>query len=301
MSSQEWDTFATNLAGVLCRCPIYTALILRSGNRFLDFSKGEGSGGHYLNILVCDDITDPGRQYLHERGWYIPDSDDNWWLSIQRPGPNDYREIAWESVGILREVFGVASPTDLRLDGWVECNDWQVPFDQLRGVGSPSADGEPNSLPAIAEALLSDHLWLVDTVRYALRDPATDRGFGAWSRLLDCLGDCSHGGIGVFAQFYWKQDPQDIRERLQRSLFHPRDLSWEWFPEFLATAAEWHPGDVTEVLLNRVGEHCAGLGVTLVSFVTEGDDFAVTFVSADRLIRLNELAAGEGIRIDTIP
>ncbi|MFE3758881.1 hypothetical protein ACFXO9_31645 [Nocardia tengchongensis] len=301
MTSQEWGAFARNLAGVLCRCPIYTALVLRSGEKFLDFSKGEGAGGHYLSVNVCDDIDDSGRLYLRDRGWYAPDSNDvNWRCSIEQPGPDDYREIAMEAVEILREGFGATSPMDLRLDGWVECNDWQVPFDQLRGIPSAPTSGDPNPLLTIADALLGDHEWLIDSVRYMLQDSATDRGLSSWTRMLDCLGDCSYGGIGVFAQFWWKQDAQEIRERLQRSIFHPTDLSWDWFPDFVASAADWHPGDVTEVLLNRVGEHCGPLGFALVSFVTEGDDYAVTFVPVERVDQLNELVAAAGQRIHTI-
>nr|WP_297621467.1 hypothetical protein [Nocardia sp.] len=268
----------------------------------MDFSKNDSAGGHGLNVHVCDEIDDSGRQFLRDRGWYAPDSDDVIWrCSIERPGPDDYREVSVEAVEILREVFGVASPMDLQLDGWVECNDWQVPFDQLREASSASISGDPNPLLTIAEALLGDHEWLIDTVRYMLRDPATDRGFSSWSRLLDCLGDCSYGGIGVFAQFWWKQDAQEIRERLERSIFLPRDLPWDWFPDLVTSAADWHSGDFTEVFLSRVGEHCGPLGFALVSFVTEGDDYAVTFVPVERVDQLNELVTAAGQRIHTIP
>ncbi|MFF2554606.1 hypothetical protein ACFVUS_26635 [Nocardia sp. NPDC058058] len=300
MGDQGWDVFARNLAGVLCRCPIGTALILASGNRFLDFSKGERTAGHDLSVHVCDDIGDSGRTYLRDRGWSAPGPDDLvWGRELREPGPEDYRWIALEVVAVLREVFGVDSPADLALDGWVECNEWQVPFEQL--LGTAVDDGAPDRLVTIAEALLGDHLWLVDTLRYMLRDPATDRGFGAWSRLLDCLGDCDNGGIGAFAQFHWKQEADVIRDRLRRSIFHPQGLSWEWFPEFAAAAADWHPGDATEALLNRVGEQCGPLGFTLVSFVTEGDDYAITFIPSDRVDSLNELTAAAGQRVHAIP
>ncbi|MEV6073336.1 hypothetical protein AB0L82_42895 [Nocardia sp. NPDC052001] len=266
----------------------------------MDFSKGESLAGHELGVHVCDDISDSGRQYLRDRGWYAPGSDDLVWsYQIDQPGPDDYRAIALEAVGILREVLGVTSPTELGLDGWVEGNDWQVPFDQLSWT--TSGDDDQGQLLTIAEALLDNHQWLVDTVRYMLCDPATDRGFGAWSRLLDCLGDCDNGGIGAFAQFYRKQGAEEIRDRLRRSLFHPTELPWEWFSDFVAAAADWHPGDVAEALLDRVGELCGPLGFALVSVVTEGDDYAVAFVPADRVGRLREVTTAAGQRIHTIP
>ncbi|MEV0297797.1 hypothetical protein [Nocardia sp. NPDC050710] len=297
--NHEWDSFATNLAALLYRSPDTTILILDVGERFLDFSKS----GDCLVVNVCDDLSEFGRRYLRDAGWRAPESGESTWrCGIWEPEPTDYRTIALAMVEVLRQGFSVTSPMDVHLDGWVDGDpDCELPLGQLRASDLPPAVGEIQALLSIAEMLLSDHWWLVTAVRYSLQNPAESHHFGPWRGFLSALGEPYFGGLGVLAQFDWKQDPDQVRDMLQRLPSHPGGLSWEWYPGFAATTADWHSGDSTVAFLDRVAEHCRALGFALVSFDTDSDDYAVTFLPIRQVERLSVLTAEAGRRVRALP
>ncbi|MFE3025991.1 DUF6630 family protein [Nocardia tengchongensis] len=298
MGDHEWAEFTTNLAGVLHRCPVDSILILNAGERFMDFSPGVSSSGNDLCVQVCDNITEAGRQFLHDNGWRAPDANDfNWCGEYRNPSTADYHGIAEAAVEVLREVFAVTSPTEIHPDGWLDGRaDFELPIDQLRSTPSSEIASELQPLIPIAEALLTDSPWLVPTVRYILAAPEQDRGLGPWQRFLNALGDTCGGGLGLLAEFYWKQDADRVRDILQHLPSHPA-LSWDWFPDFAASTTDWHSGDIIEVLLDRVGADCRNLGFALVSFDTDSDVYAVTFVPLDQVDQLRVVTAATGHRM----
>ncbi|WP_405492635.1 hypothetical protein [Nocardia sp. NBC_00511] len=94
MGSREWDSFATNLAGMLHRTPVESVVELTVGTRFLYFFPGYDAGGHYLGVEVCDDISESGREYLADAAWYAPyPGDFHWRREIRKPDAVDYRKI----------------------------------------------------------------------------------------------------------------------------------------------------------------------------------------------------------------
>ncbi|MFB7719427.1 hypothetical protein [Nocardia sp. NPDC056100] len=298
MSSQEWDSFAVNLAGVLTRSPPHTVVNLETGLRSLGITKAENG----LSLCLTDDVSTESQQRLRDTGWAGPDSDKLWWYRIRGTGFVACRDIARTAGDVLRSVLEVTSPGTVQAEGWVDAyTDMPVPLGQLRACASSPIADEVRVLLSVAELLLCDYPWLVAAVRYRLTDPQESHTLGLWRGLLDILGEPYFGGLGVLAQCDWRQRADQMRELLQRLPSHPESLSWDWFPEFLVSTAGSDSGDIAEALLDRVGTRSAPLGVALVSFDTEGDDYAVAFVPLAQVERLDALTALAGHRMTTLP
>ncbi|MFF2554936.1 hypothetical protein ACFVUS_28305 [Nocardia sp. NPDC058058] len=297
MSSQEWDSFAMNLAGVLTGSPTYTVMNLNTASSSLGITKNDD-----LSLSLSDNVSASGRQYLRDTGWAGPDSDGLWWYRIRETGFMACRDIASAATRVLQLVFEVGLPSDLQVEAWVDAHtDAQVPLGQLRASSPTPVDDEVSALLPVAELLLADYPWLVATVRYRLTDSDHSHDFALWPGLLSVLGEPYFGGLGILAQCDWKQAPDQVRDMLQRLPSHPTTLAWDWYAEFLVSTADWDAGDITEALLDRVGKHCDPLGVALISIETEGDAYAVTFIPLDHVDRLSALTAQVGRRVQTLP
>lgn len=297
MSAQDWDTYALNLAGMLTRTPVNTIMNLDARERYFGFIKESDN----LTFWLSDALGSAERRRLHDAGWPGPDSDDLWRYQLGDPDFAGYRDMALAATQVMREVFEIAHPTEVRADAWVEEHpDWPVPLSLLDASTARPVPHEVRALMPIAETLLTDHPWLVRVVEHCLIDPGQDHRFGPWRGLLTELGEPYFGGLGILAQFDWKQDPDQVRDLLQRLPSHPTTLSWDWFHDFLENTAQWDPGDNTEALLSRVSNRCATIGFALVALETESDDYAVTFLPAGRVDQLTTVTAQAGQRVSVL-
>ncbi|MFB8003981.1 hypothetical protein [Nocardia sp. NPDC056000] len=298
MSSQEWDTFAMNLAGVLTRSLSCTVMNLSAGTRSLGITKDDDG----VSLCLGEDLGASRQERLRQTGWARSDSDKLWWYRIRDTGFAACRDIACAAIDVLRLVLEFASPDSVRAEGWVDApTDIPVPLGQLRASAPTPIDDDVAALLAIAEILLADYPWLVATVRYRLTDPDESHDLGLWRGLLSVLGEPFFGGLGVIAQCDWKQERNQVRDMLRRLPSHPEALSWDWYPDFLASTADWDSGDITEALLARVGTYCGPLGFALVSLETESDYYAVTFIPLDQMDRLTALTTIAGHRVRALP
>ncbi|MEU8239043.1 hypothetical protein AB0C07_12415 [Actinoplanes missouriensis] len=124
MSASSWEELTEQLADRLPRLEVGDVVILEApGNRYTELvqlTDGLGLDAVSNNFLPPDGRLAPEQEAgLRAKGWQPPDEPGelNWWLRIKKwpLHSRDAASIAALMVSTLREVYGVASPSELEL------------------------------------------------------------------------------------------------------------------------------------------------------------------------------------------
>ncbi|GAB0108200.1 hypothetical protein JMUB6875_72100 [Nocardia sp. JMUB6875] len=299
MSDRDWYRFASGLAALLIYSPAATVLILdlEGDQNFVRIGKYPDG----LRAEVSDELDAGQRDRLLEAGWGAPDADAPLWYheiwNDHGTAPDDCRAITLAVIEALRDVLHVPSPHEVRPGGWVH-GPGEVLLDELRPHYFEPATGELRTLLSIANLLMPHHPWPVASVRHSLEGPLHAHRSEAWRGLLSALGEPFFGGLGVIGQFDSHQPIDEIRDGLRRLPSCPATMAWDWYPAFADRTADWPAHVRTESFLDEAAAHAHPTGWDLVSLQTDSDDYALTFLPAERLPRFRELTAEVGKRVE---
>jgi hypothetical protein len=125
----EWPSFATALTGALSALPLQGVLIVRDSvcpQYFVQYAhhgahiRAEAAGG--VDPEGHENLTEQERAGLAAIGWHPPDDRHfNWWWRLDWPATSkQYRALGEMSARALHEVYGIAAPTTLEYEAWID-------------------------------------------------------------------------------------------------------------------------------------------------------------------------------------